>query len=188
MRMFHNSFFPVGEPSWSRCNLPGEIAGETRSDARMASEGPRATIKKRPLTVGRGTGPRQRSRARPCRAGSPADPDPFVIRRSQTTEGETHIVTMEIAGDRPPRYGEKTPPLHVGRGPVPRQRPRTPTIAGDRPPRYGEIETGRSLLPGRHRDQEVSPTGLKSIKKRQRILKIRCPRKRNSRKLTLYLL
>ena len=30
-------------------------------------------------------------------------------------------MTMEIAGDRPPRYDEKTPPLHVGRGPVPRQ-------------------------------------------------------------------
>ena len=33
-----------------------------------------------------------------CRSGSP-DPDPFVIRRSQTTEGETHIVTMDIAGE-----------------------------------------------------------------------------------------
>ena len=39
-----------------------------------------------------------------CSSGSP-DPDPFVIRRSQTTEVKTHIVTMEIAGDRPPRYG-----------------------------------------------------------------------------------
>ena len=48
--------------------------------------------------------PRHRSRARPCSSGSP-DPEPFVIRRSQTTDGETHIVTMELAGDRPPRYG-----------------------------------------------------------------------------------
>ena len=97
------------------------------------SEGPRATIKKRhsvprhrsctstiagdrppryekkrhPVTVGRGTGPRHASRARSCSSGSP-DPDPFVIRRSQTTEGGTHLITMEIAADRPPRYGEKT--------------------------------------------------------------------------------
>ena len=27
------------------------------------------------------------------------------------------ILTMEIAGDRPPRYDKKTPPFHVGRGP-----------------------------------------------------------------------
>ena len=33
-------------------------------------------------------------------------------------------------------------------------------LAGDRPPRYGNIETGRSLLPGSHRDQEDSPTVL----------------------------
>ena len=46
--------------------------------------------------------------------------DPFVIRRAQTTAAETHIVTMAIAGDRPPRYGEKTPPLTVGRGTGPR--------------------------------------------------------------------
>ena len=48
--------------------------------------------------------PRQRPRARPCKSGSP-DPDPFVIGRSQTTDGETNIVTMALAGDRPPRYG-----------------------------------------------------------------------------------
>ena len=163
MRVFHNSFSPVGETSWSRCNLPGELAGETRSDARMASEGPRATIKKRrPLTVARGPVPRQRSRARSCRAGSsealaslPSDPDLFVIRRSQTTEVETHIVTMEFAGEtrsdaRMASEGHratiKKRHFTVVRGPVPRQRPRNPTIAGDRPPRYGEIETRRSLL------------------------------------------
>ena len=39
------------------------------------------------------------SSARPfCRSGSP-DPDPFAIRRSQTTEGETHIGTMVRAGE-----------------------------------------------------------------------------------------
>ena len=75
----------------------------------------------------RGTGPRatvsggflgHRFAARPlhpCRSGSP-DPDLFVIRRSQTTEGK-HIVTMELAGDRPPRYDKKRLPLTVGRGP-----------------------------------------------------------------------
>ena len=72
MRGFHISMRSVGETSRSRCNRaarpPGQrrqkapfivgrgpvprqrsrnptIAGETRSDARMASEGPRATIK-----------------------------------------------------------------------------------------------------------------------------------------------
>ena len=44
--------------------------------------------------------------------------------------------SLNVAGTGP-CYGEKTPPLHVGRGPVPRHRPRNPTIAGDRPPRYG---------------------------------------------------
>ena len=29
----------------------------------------------------------------------PSDPDLFVIRRSQTTDGETHIRTTEIAGE-----------------------------------------------------------------------------------------
>ena len=65
---------------------------------------PRYDKKRPPLTVGRGPVPRHRSRARPCKSGSP-NPDLFVIRRAQTTAGETHIMTMEIAGDRPPRYG-----------------------------------------------------------------------------------
>ena len=38
------------------------LAGETRSDACMASEGPRATIKNATPTVGRGPVPRHRSR------------------------------------------------------------------------------------------------------------------------------
>ena len=69
-----------------------------------------------------------------------------------------------FAGDRPPRYGEKTPPFDVGRGPVPRHRPRygktslvlfrsvgpetpllTMEIAGDRPPRYGAREVLRAI-------------------------------------------
>ena len=40
-----------------------------------------------------------------------------MIRRSQTTEAATHIGTMELAGDRQPRYGEKTACVPVGLGP-----------------------------------------------------------------------
>ena len=122
----NDSVFPVGETSRSRCNraarLPGRrqkapfIVGRGPSHATRASErvslaiararalqrsrrtGPRATIKNAPLIVGRGPVPRHRSRARPCKSGSP-DSDPFVIRRSQTTDGETHIMTMEFAGE-----------------------------------------------------------------------------------------
>ena len=81
---------------------------------RSRGTGPRATEKTPPLTVGRGPVPRHRPRARLCSSGSsealaslPSDPDPFVIRRSQTTDRETHIVTMELAGDSPPRYGDR---------------------------------------------------------------------------------
>ncbi len=94
--------------------------------------------------------PRHRSCARPCRSRAPAL-DLFVIRRSQTTEVETHIVTLAIAGDRPPRYGKKrhfralrrsrgTGPratvkklhsLTVGRGPVPRHAPVYQKLAGE---------------------------------------------------------
>ena len=83
----------------------------------------------------------------PRRSRSP-DLDLFVIRRSQTTDGEIHIVTMEFAGEtrsdacmasEGPRATKKNAiPLTVGRGPVPRHRSRTPTFAGDRPPRYGK--------------------------------------------------
>ena len=57
--------------------------------------------------------------------------------------------TRTLAGDRPPRYGEKSVPYTVGRGPVPRRASIGTgngwlafgfrvgrTIAGDRPPRY----------------------------------------------------
>ena len=70
----------------------------------MASEGPRATIKKRhSRTVGRGPVPRHRPR------------------------------TPTIAGDRPPRYDKKRLPLTVGRGPVPRQHPRTSLCSSGAP-------------------------------------------------------
>ena len=80
-----------------------------------------------------------RSRARLCKSRSP-DLDLFVIRRSQTTDGETHIVTMEFAGDRPPRYDKtikNASPSRRARA-CPSPSSCTPTLAGDRPPRYGE--------------------------------------------------
>ena len=40
----------------------------------------------------------------------PSDLDMFVIRRSQTTDGETHIVTMDNAGARQPRYDKNATP------------------------------------------------------------------------------
>ena len=64
------------------------IAGETRSDARMASEGPRATVKKQPA------------------------PDPFEIRRSRTTEvGFLPVLMWCVSGQGCPSYREniKTP-------------------------------------------------------------------------------
>ena len=68
---------------------------------RARGTGPRATKKTPPFTVGRGPVPRQRSRARPCKSGSP-DPDPFVIRRSQTTEwGNTHRDDRQRGGQAP---------------------------------------------------------------------------------------
>ena len=78
-----------------------------------------------------------RSRSSEALAYLPSDLELFVIRRAQTTERDLKrlLLTMEIAGDRPPRYGKKRH-FTVGRGPVPRQRPRTPTLAGDRPPHY----------------------------------------------------
>ena len=63
-----------------RCFFTGAIAGDRP---------PRYDEKNVPITVGRGPVPRQRPCTRPCSSGSP-DPDPFVIRRSQTTEMETH--------------------------------------------------------------------------------------------------
>ena len=47
-----------------------------------------------------------------------------------------------------PRATIKNAILTGGRGPVPRQRPRTPTIAGDRPPRY---------VPGTPNSREIGP-------------------------------
>ena len=68
-----------------------------------------------------------------------------------------------------PRYGEKTPPLYVGRGPVPRHAAVYRKLARDRPSPYGrgkaigpsDVREGQALaLRGRvtHQDREVSPT------------------------------
>ncbi len=72
----------------------------------VAVPGPRAAVKKTPTHhVGRWENLSLAMRLAvrphpPCSSGSP-DPDPFVIRRAQTTAAETHIVTMDLAGDRP---------------------------------------------------------------------------------------
>ena len=97
------------------------LAGETRSDARVASEGPRATVSRAaPFPVGRGTGPRH-----VAIAGAP-----FGIRRSRTTVPVPHRAA--IAGDRPPRYGlQGRLRFTVGRGPVPRHASVREGLAGE---------------------------------------------------------
>ena len=40
----------------------------------------------------------------------------------------------------------------------------TMELAGDRQPCYGNIKIGKSLLPGRNRDPEGSPTGDEETK------------------------
>ena len=74
-----------------------------------------ALRQKRHFTVGRGPVPRHRSCARLCSSGSP-DPDPFVIRRSQTTE----VGPMPTGASRPGglSYGQRG--LSVARGTGPR--------------------------------------------------------------------
>ena len=88
------AMFPVGEPSRSRCNR----AGQRRQKASL------------------------HRRARACPSPS------FALRKNVSCSLQVlkhlkrHRLTMANAGDRPPRYDEKTPSLHVGRGPVPRHR------------------------------------------------------------------
>ena len=68
------------------------LAGETRSDARVASEGPRATGKKNArVTVGRGPVPRH-------------------ALRNPTLAGETRS-DARVASERPRATGKKTPAL-----------------------------------------------------------------------------
>ena len=116
--------------------------------------------KRLPFHVGRGPVPRHRfayPRPPPLCSSRVPDLELFVIRRSQTTELETHLVTMELAGDRPPRYDEKTV-LEPSRGKPARMRvwhPRASALRVSRPssflvgrgpvPRRASIETGNGL-------------------------------------------
>ena len=70
---------------------------------------------------------------------------------------------MEFAGDRPPRYGEKTLPLHVGRGPVPRHAKRAIQRSRGKParmrvwhPRAPALRLSRPLL--LHRRARACPS------------------------------
>ena len=73
--------------------------------------------------------PSRRARACP----SPA----FSTRATQRSRGKP--ARMRVGHPRAPAIRKKNASRTVGRGPVPRQRPRNPTIAGDRPPRYEKI-------------------------------------------------
>ena len=96
----------VGETSRSRCK-------HSRTPTIAGDRPPRYGEKTVRVTVGRGPSYATRACERVslacvqlpdppplCRSGSP-DPDLFVIRRSQTTEGETNIVTMRSRGTGP---------------------------------------------------------------------------------------
>ena len=143
------------------CPSPCTDRGETLSDARMASEGPRATVARTArCIVGRGPVPRHANlgpratvgELRPfCRSRAPAL-GPVAIRRSQSTEGNTRVwPSPAIAGDRPPRYGSQNGPFYRRARACPSPctdregqalalRARKKKSAGDRPPRYGDRE------------------------------------------------
>ena len=96
--------FTVGRgPVPRHASVYRTLAGETRSDARLASEGPRATgkitvfetDKKRPLIVGRGPVPRHAAVYRTIAGDRPPRYGKITPSRNPT-----------IAGDRPPRYGK----------------------------------------------------------------------------------
>ena len=118
-------------------------AGGFRADRRSRGTGPRATVCNAVFF---------HRRARAC-------PSPCLGSERETALGGGWFSRRStLAGDRPPRYDEKTARHRRARAlgchtriraGFPRHRPRTPTRAGDRPPRYGKIETGRSLLPGK---------------------------------------
>ena len=104
----------------------------TRNPTLAGDRPPRYDKKTPPLTVGRWEnlslasvrvpGPVSQNRLKFWHL--PSDLDMFVIRRSQTIDGETHIVTIDNARARQPRYDKNATPLTVGRGPVPRHRSR----------------------------------------------------------------
>ena len=120
-------------------------------------------------------------RARACPSPSLALRKKRLSFSSEPKGPKTPLLTMEIAGDRPPRYGRRKVPFHrraracpspslplrkkrfsFSSGP---KRPKTPLLAmeiagetrsdarmaSEGPRATVKIETGRSLLPGRHR-------------------------------------
>ena len=143
---------PVGEPSWSRCNRAARRPGPRRQ---------KAPLHRRARALA--GFPRHRSRAKPCKSGSP-DSDPFVIRRSQTTKTPPHrraracpspsLAQSNNRGGQAPALRKKTSLRSVGPETLlldDGQRGGNPLgcASGIRgPPRYGNIETGRSLLRG----------------------------------------
>ena len=115
----------------------------------FAGTGPRDTGKKRPpFTVDRSSGAPEPERidgkknaplrrARACSSPSFAASDILVVPRDCSSGSPDP--ERARSGDLALQRG--MPRVTVGRGPVPRHRPRHPTLAGDRPPRYGKYET-----------------------------------------------
>ena len=100
---------PIGETSWAqyRPRTP-TLAGETLSDARMASEGPRATVKKRHVTVGRGTGPRPTRKRRLLinRSAGACPPRSYDLRENRTPAKAISRADRGTARACPSPYGE----------------------------------------------------------------------------------
>ena len=96
------------------------------------------------IVASRGTGPRATIKTARYRRRRPSD----ATRAGERVPLAIVRADRAIAGDRPPRYGEKNPypsrraralACHTRRrAGSPRHRSRNPTIAGDRPPRYGK--------------------------------------------------
>ena len=111
----------------------------------------------RALQRSRGTGPRATIKITPA----------FHRRAVGNPVPRHRPRTPTLAGACPPRYDEKTPSLHVGRGPVPRHRScARPCRAGSPDPDlFGagtpELQRWAQCLPA-YQDQEVSPTRKKS--------------------------
>ena len=88
----------------------GPVPRHARDNRTLARDRP-SRYGPRAGNVGRGPVPRHCSRARLCRANSP-DPDPFVIRRSQTTERKHTSGRWSSRGTGPRATMKKRPPPH----------------------------------------------------------------------------
>ena len=191
---------------------PFVIRRAQTTDMELAGDRPpRYDKRHHPLTVGLGPSDAIRACERVSLASVRATQKTSLV-LFRSVRPKTPLLMMELAGDRPPRYGgknaapsrraracpspcsgppdirggnplgcacgirgpratmKKTPPLHVGRGPVPRHAAVYRKLARDRPSPYGigkavgpsDVREGQALaLRGRvtHRDREVSPTG-----------------------------